>query len=149
MQFLPCLKSFIRVLILLIPGSLFANDPSGLWQTIDEDTGESIAIVKIWTEGGRLYGKIEKLFRKPGKNPDPVCELCEGSRKGRPVVGMTILWGLEKKEDWWDDGKILSTQEGEISNCKVRVIADGKQLEVRSYSFFSLFGSSQTWLKHN
>jgi uncharacterized protein (DUF2147 family) len=128
---------------------LLAGDPSGLWQKIDQETGESIAIIKIWTEGGRLYGKVEKLFRIPGKDPNPVCSRCEGSRQNRPIVGMTIIWGLQDNGNQWEDGKILITETGNILNCKLQLIADGKQLEVKNYSFFSFFGSSQTWLRYN
>ena len=65
----------------------------GLWRTIDDETKQPKALVRITESGGVLSGRIEKLFN-PSK-PNPVCEACTDDRKGRPIEGMTILTGLK------------------------------------------------------
>jgi hypothetical protein len=70
----------------------------GLWKTIDDETGEAKSVVRIWNEQGQLSGKVEKIFSKPGKNPNTICEKCSGDRKDQPVIGMAILWGLTEDQ---------------------------------------------------
>jgi hypothetical protein len=48
---------------------------------------------------GECQAKVEKIFLKPGEDPNPRCEKCEGMRHDQPVSGMTILWGLTKQGD--------------------------------------------------
>jgi hypothetical protein len=60
------------------------------------------------TQVGREYqGKVEKIFLKPGEDPNPKCEKCEGERHNQPIIGMTILWGLTKQGDEYEGGEIL------------------------------------------
>ena len=69
----------VSIMFLLITNVLFAqnSDITGLWKTIDDETGNPKSVVKIYMEDGKLYGDIVKLFRKPGEDPDPVCDKCD------------------------------------------------------------------------
>ena len=121
--------------------------PIGLWKTIDDETGEVKSLVRISEEGGSLVGTIDKLFTKPGKDPNPVCDKCDGDKKDKPILGLTILWGLTNHGDEWSGGFILDPNNGKTYKCKVRVENPGGTLIVRGYIGFSLLGRSQTWIR--
>ncbi|MCP4929507.1 MAG: DUF2147 domain-containing protein, partial [Gammaproteobacteria bacterium] len=42
-----------------------AEDVTGLWQTIDDETGQPKSIVEITEVDGSLQGKVVKLLLKP------------------------------------------------------------------------------------
>ncbi|MDP9130909.1 MAG: DUF2147 domain-containing protein, partial [Candidatus Binatota bacterium] len=82
-------------ILLAALSSLHADElsPAGLWKTIDDSSGQVKGLVRIREANGRFEGKIEKIFPKPGEDPAPKCDKCDGTRKNQPVLGMTILWG--------------------------------------------------------
>ena len=124
----------------------FAADPvEGYWKTVDDETGDPKSYVHIWVEDGVAFGRIEKLIRKPDQDPDPVCDDCTGERLNQRIMGMTILWGLEKDGDTWDDGEILDPGNGKIYSAKITPVNGGQQLDVRGYLGISLIGRTQTW----
>jgi hypothetical protein len=138
------------VMCILAPFSyslVFGESPSpiGLWQTIDDDTGEVKSLVRISEQGGALIGIVEKLYTKPGKDPNPLCTKCDGNNKDKPVLGMRILWGLIKHGDEWSGGSILDPKKGTIYKCTLKTVEFGRRLIVRGYIGFSLLGRSQTW----
>ena len=59
--------------MLLGPGEAIGGNtsPVGRWETIDDETGRAKAVVHVWKQDGTLRGKIEKLFPKPGADPNP------------------------------------------------------------------------------
>ena len=144
------LKIFVAVVVFLTNASLsFAGSasPVGLWKTIDDETGEVKSFVQISEKDGSLVGSIAKLFPKPGKDPNPVCDKCDGEKKDRPLLGMGILWGLTKDGDEWSGGFILDPKNGKTYKCKVKLEGSGETLTVRGYIGFSLLGRSQTWIR--
>lgn len=144
----------LALLLLALPMVAFAQDtatgndtPVGTWTTIDDDTGKPKSVVEIYqTDKGTLAGKVvEVLQSEQGENP--VCKECEGERHGQPVEGMVIMWGLQRDDESWEDGKILDPANGKIYSLKVTPSDDGQKLEVRGFIGFSLFGRSQTWIR--
>ncbi len=123
----------------------FAEDASivGKWKTIDDKTGEPKSIVQIYEKEGKYFGRITELFRKPGEDPDPVCDKCpdDDPRKDQPTKGMIIIKDLVKTSTGYSGGTILDPKEGKIYTCKLW-IEDGK-LMVRGYIVF--FFRTQTW----
>ena len=75
------------------------DSPVGRWKTVDDVTGKPKSVVTIWEEHGKLYGRVQKLVDPDPKNPNPTCEDCTGETKGKPVVGLKILWDLQKDGD--------------------------------------------------
>ncbi len=126
-----------------------AVSAEGLWKTISDRTGKATSIVKIWIENDKLFGKVDRLFRKPGQDPNPICTKCSGARKDQPIKGLTILWELTRDEDEWNGGYILDPDNGETYRCIVKVGENGDQLHVRGYIGFSLFGRTQVWHRVN
>jgi len=130
---------------LLVITSLFlsvnvsvAQSIEGQWKTIDDETGKAKSVVDVKLKDGKLYGEIIKLYRSPEEDQDPVCEECTDHRKGKKVIGMTIITALEKDGDEWEaDDAILDPNNGKIYDCKVWVDEDNPDiLNVRGYIGF-------------
>lgn len=124
-----------------------ALSPVGRWKTVDDKSGKVKSIVRIWEDKGKLFGRIEKLFRDPREDPDPVCVACQGELKNARVIGMTILTNLSPDGDEWSGGRIVDPENGKSYKCSLKVSEGGKKLTVRGYVGFSLLGRTQTWLK--
>jgi len=139
--------NILKITLILIPTFFLSNTYGqsiiGKWKSIDDETGKEKSIVEIYMKDGKAYGKIIKLFREPNEEQDPVCEECTDYRKGKKIIGMTIITNMEKDGDEWEDGEILDPNNGKIYDCKLWV-EDGN-LQVRGYIAF--FFRTQTWLK--
>ena len=98
--------SLVLALVMLAAIKITAAEPSpvGLWRTIDDQTGQPKGLVRIREVDGQLVGKVEKAFPKPGEDPAPKCEKCDGPRHNQPVLGMTILWGLTQQGEEYQGG---------------------------------------------
>ncbi len=117
----------------------------GKWKTIDDSTGEPRSIVDVYERGGKVYGKITKLYRKPGEDPDPLCDDCEtdNPRFMKKIIGMEIMEGLVKDDQEYGGGFILDPENGKVYRCKIWV--EDNQLKVRGY--IGPFYRTQNWLK--
>jgi len=146
-------KTFISAVVFVLLSAVagFAsadvNSPNGLWKTIDDKTGKERSFVRITESNGVFEGKVEKIYDQPGDDPQHLCKECEGERKDKPIIGMTILWGLKKDGEQYSGGEILDPKNGSIYRAKMKLLEGGKKLEVRGFIGVSLFGRSQTWLR--
>lgn len=118
-----------------------ASSPIGFWKTIDDEDGTAKSVVQIWEHQGTLFGKIVKLFR----DPEALCDKCEGPQKGKPVMGMRIMKNLKKDGDEWSGGRITDPENGKTYKCYIAVEDGGKKLKVRGYIGISLIGRTQYW----
>ena len=143
------MKTLFFATTLMLASSLVAaaGSPVGTWRSIDDKTKQERSIIKITEENGELKGVVEKLFDQPGDDPAHLCKECKGERKDKPIIGMTILWGLKKDGDTWAGGEILDPKNGKIYRCKMTLSEDGKSLNVRGFIGISLLGRTQTWLR--
>ncbi len=132
-------------LLLACVEAMAAGGPAGLWRTIDDETGQPKSLVRITVNEGRIEGAVEQVLTEPDGGRAKLCDRCEGDKRNRPVVGMTVLWNLEKDGDWWQGGRILDPANGKEYKARLRVLDDGATLEVRGFIGFSLIGRSQTW----
>ena len=137
------------LLSVLVAGSALAapNSPAGLWRSIDDKTGKERSLIRIVENNGIFEGKVEKIFEQPGDDPSHLCKECEGERKDKPIIGMTILWNLKKDGEQYTGGEILDPKTGTIYRAKMKLTGGGSKLEVRGFIGVSLFGRSQTWLR--
>jgi uncharacterized protein (DUF2147 family) len=141
---------------MLLAGALLASatlamaqstTPVGLWQTVDDTTGQPKALVQIADDGsGTLSGKIVHGL---GGNDDPSrrCTACTDSRKDQPMKGMTIISDMKADGNGWDGGQILDPENGKLYKCKMHLEDNGGKLVVRGYIGISLLGRSQTWIR--
>ena len=107
------MNKLFNLALLFLLSVLFANtshaqheDITGLWKTIDDETGKPKSVVNIYIEDGKLFGDVVKLFRKEGEDPDPICDKCDEDdpRYNQKILGMTIindmvkLWTLKREK---------------------------------------------------
>ena len=136
-------KIFTLLVLVFCISFVKAQSPIGVWKTVDDKTGKAKSHVKIYEKDGKLCGKVVKLLDKP---QDFKCVECKGDKKNQLVLGMNIIWDMEKDDDEWEDGTILDPKDGTTYNCKLWVDEDdSNQLKVRGYVAF--FYRTQTWHK--
>ena len=133
-------------LMCLASALLHAQTPVGVWKTIDDTTGKEKSIVRIAETAGVLNGKVEKGL-DPAQPADSRCDACTDSRKGQPIVGMTIIRNVKKNEAVWEGGDILDPNNGKIYRVRLTPSSDNKTLEVRGYIGMPLLGRTQTWVR--
>jgi len=149
---MPLLPFRFCVTLLVAAASMTAladpMSPVGTWNTIDDETKKPKSLVRITEKDGVFSGTVEKIVDP--KKQDSKCDECAGDdpRKGKPVIGMTILTGLKKDGDnVYAGGTILDPNNGKTYNAKVTVIDEGKKLEMRGSILF--IGRTQTWIRVN
>jgi uncharacterized protein (DUF2147 family) len=126
--------------------ALAAPSPDGVWQTVSDKDGKPEALIRIETVGGALQGVIVSALR--GDSVRRVCDKCPGDRRGKPIVGMQIMWGL--KPDPGDPlryggGRILDPNSGNIYGADLTEGGDGRTLMVHGFLGLSFLGRTQTW----
>ncbi|MDR5750899.1 MULTISPECIES: DUF2147 domain-containing protein [unclassified Caballeronia] len=123
------------------------NSPVGVWQTIDDHTGQAKAVVEIVEDGnGTLSGKIVKGLGENDK-PERRCTACTDARKDQLIKGMTFITGMKQDGDEWQGGQILDPESGKLYKCKMHLEEGGQKLVVRGFIGVSLLGRSQTWIR--
>ncbi|MEM1008993.1 MAG: DUF2147 domain-containing protein [Myxococcota bacterium] len=117
----------------------------GVWKTIDDKTKKPKSLVRIYKKNGKLKGKIIKLFRKPGQDPNPLCKKCQGKLKNKPIIGMNIVWNMRpENKHTWGKGKILDPKNGKVYGCAMWIDKKNpNRMRVRGYLF--VFFRTQTW----
>lgn len=143
------LKSLLVAMPLMAASLLAqaADSPIGRWTTIDDNTGKPKSVVQIeQAANGTLSGKVVEILQSD-KGPNPVCDKCDGALKGKPIKGMTILWGLKPNGAQWDGGTILDPAKGKTYKAKITLADGGKKLQMRGYIGIEALGRTQTWVR--
>ncbi|MFC6841752.1 DUF2147 domain-containing protein [Xanthomonas theicola] len=149
------MRTIFKTVMLALPLSVAAfvaqaadTSPVGRWQTIDDETGKPKSIVQIEQAGnGTLSGKVIEILQSD-KGPNPLCEKCDGTQQGKPIKGMTILWGLKPDGTAvWSDGSVLDPAKGKTYKAKVTLTDGGKKLQMRGYIGIEALGRTQTWIR--
>ena len=125
------------------------TSPVGLWKTIDDETKKEKSLIRLTETGGVVTGKVEKLL-DPATPADAVCEKCDDERKGKPILGMTVVRGVKQGETdkaRWEGGEILDPNNGKTYKVRLTPAADGKTLAVRGYIGTPILGRTQTWVR--
>jgi uncharacterized protein (DUF2147 family) len=136
------------VLLLGVAGlPLRAAEPSavGLWEQVDEKSGQPESWFRIAERNGVYEGTIVKMFLKPGEDPNWACDKCEGPDRGRPVLGLTLIKGMQRTGNSYENGTIMDPRDGSVYSALMKLSPDGQKLEVRGYLGISFLGRSQVW----
>jgi uncharacterized protein (DUF2147 family) len=118
----------------------------GYWKTFYED-GKPKSIVQLWEEGGKLRGRVVKVYVQPER----ICDQCKGSLHNKPMLGLNFLWGFVRDQDEadkWVDGEIVDPKDGKQYHCQMELAEGGKKLEV--FGFIRLLfkvGKTQVWVR--
>jgi uncharacterized protein (DUF2147 family) len=140
------MKYLISLLVLFYSFSAFSQIYSIFvsWKIIDDETGETKSIVRIYKgTDGKYYGKIEKLF----KNPDGKCDKCKDENKDKPILGMVIITDMKLKGDILEGGSILDPANGKKYSAIISYEKESGKLKVRGYIGLSVAGRNQFWEK--
>src|SRR5437868_14470468 len=91
-----------------------APTAAGLWEQVDEKSGNAESWFNIVEKDGVFVGTIVKMFQKPGDPPPESwrCTKCEGAEKNAQVLGLTLIKGMKRKGLDYDDGTIMDPRDG-------------------------------------
>ncbi|WDJ91144.1 DUF2147 domain-containing protein [Xanthomonas campestris] len=148
------MRKTFKTLMLALPlaaASLLAqaaDSPVGRWKTIDDETGKPKSVVQIeQAANGTLSGKVVEILQS-NHGPNPTCDKCDGALKGKPIKGMTILWGLKPAGTAvWGGGSVLDPAKGKTYKAKITLTEGGKKLQMRGYVGIEALGRTQTWVR--
>ncbi len=114
----------------------------GTWQPFDEKTGKPNGAIVTSVRDGKLVGQIAAL--RPGSRPDEPCPKCKGADKGKPLMGLVIMWGFKPDGNNWTGGSIMDPESGSTYSCSINVVSKD-EIEVRGYVGVSVLGRTQHW----
>ena len=143
-------KQLFGALILSVMSSLsFAEDITGMWQSIDDKTGAPKALVEIRKEADNTYaGKVVKLTPRAGYTPKETCVNCPPPYTNKPITGLDVVTGLKSTDGFnYTSGRILDPNTGKLYSMKAKLSANGKRLHLRGYLGVSALGRNQIWIR--
>jgi uncharacterized protein (DUF2147 family) len=148
-------RVLIGIVLCIAFSSAFAQSPkhrvlqgsvTGYWTTVDDVTGKVRSVLQLWERNGVIYGRVSKIFKQPGDTG--ICSKCPGRFRNKPILGLMILWGLERTGDReWSGGQILDPKTGNIYRLVLFLSRDGRSLTARGYLGFRAFGRNQQWFR--
>jgi len=139
----------LATLLIAACQSAFAQSPSieGRWRTIDDKTGAAKSIIVIRIVNDEAEGTVERVFAPPAPSEHPICDRCPGDLNGKPIVGTRVLWGFRQNGNEWEGGRLFDPEGKKTYRGKMRVVDNGRKLELRGFVGIPLFGRSQTWVR--
>jgi uncharacterized protein (DUF2147 family) len=143
MKQLVCLSS----IVLLFMSMSFSESPQvieGAWVTYDDNDGKATSVVRLKVVSDTLIGIIDSLILDPNADPNPLCSLCQGDKKYKPMLKMQIVSNMKLHNNEWSGGKILDPKNGKSYRCII-YLKTKDVLVVRGYIGVSLIGRSQEW----
>lgn len=121
-----------------------AEDITGFWKTIDENSGKAQSIIAIYPYQGKYYGRIVGTYNDNGAIKDSIYQPKERAPGvlGNPYyAGLDIIWNLQNTGAKFTNGQILDPQKGRIYGAEMWL--KNGSLVVRGKLF--VFGRNQTW----
>lgn len=117
----------------------------GYWVSVDENTGAKESVFYIYkATNGKYYGKVTDILLPEFYNA--VCDKCEGSDKGKRVLGMDLMKDLKASDSKLVGGTIIDPRSGKKYRCRISYDAKTDQLRLRgSLDKMGLLGRTQVW----
>lgn len=141
-----CMMGFLAVAVF---SSFAASNPIlGNWQTIDEKTGKPSSLIYIWQKGGLYYGKVAKIYSENGQKNTDRCINCKGDRQNKPVLGLTIIEGMQLQANKWVNGSVLDPRNGKLYHAEMWLANNNRELHLRGYIGIPLFGKTAVWYRY-
>lgn len=136
-----------RVLFALLAGSAgivtAAASPApsveGLWMT---DDGK--ALVRIAPCGAQLCGRIAQVTDPDPKVPKTDVNNPDPRRRGRPILGLTILSGFTRSGAVWKGGRAYDPKSGKSYMSSLQLDRDGR---LKVTGCVLLFCDSRHWTR--
>ena len=141
------MRLLVLTALLSLPFQSSAQDSlAGRWKTVDDATSKTKSIVEIHTaRDGSIAGRVAEIVdTKDG--PNPVCKECKGALHGKPIKGMTILWGLKPDGTGkWAGGRVLDPENGKDYKAKLELLDGGRKLGMSGCIAFIC--RQQVWIR--
>lgn len=103
------------------------------WKTVDDETGKTLSVVKIYKQNNLYYGKIIKLFA------------ADANKKN---LGLVVVKDMKEKKGELTGGKIYDPKSGNTYHASIKYNSKKNCLVLRgSIDKYGLIGRSQTWVK--
>ena len=120
--------------------------PLGRWRTIDDATGQPKSLIDIQrARNGELTGRVVQVL-DARNGPNPACDKCKGALHGKPIQGMTILWGLTPDGPGkWAGGRVMDPENGKDYKAKLELLDGGRKLGMSGCIAFLC--RQQVWLR--
>ncbi|MEM1117529.1 MAG: DUF2147 domain-containing protein [Bacteroidota bacterium] len=147
-----------RLLALLVLAPLFvasalaqslppeAEGYLGDWTIVDDESGESQAVVRITDAGdGTLEGRIVRVL-PTSEYPVPQfqCDDCRGDYAGADLREIRLIYDMEWNGERFGGGRIVDPLGGRTYRAVMNL--DGAdRLRVRGYVGIRAFGRTQVW----
>jgi uncharacterized protein (DUF2147 family) len=132
----------LGVLANLTPAPAEAGDPTGTWMT-----GHRDAKIRVAPCGPALCGTIAWLAQpndsagRPAtdvNNPDP-------AKRGRPLIGLTILTEMKKSGEEWR-GRIYNSDDGKDYDLEMALV-DERRATIKGCVLGGLLCGGETWTR--
>ena len=134
------------VLSLLFCSILFGAEPiTGLWKSVDDDTGLPKSISLVYEINGKVFGRIMATYDETGKMLDSIMDPKERAVNiaGDPYYsGLDFIWDMEERNRKWRRGNIMDPEPAKVYSCDMWI--DDGNLVVRGK--IGPFGRNQVWL---
>jgi len=125
--------------------TLAAKSPLiGYWITNDGLSPKPLSIVQIFNSRRGLLGRIAKVnYYRP--NVRERCSGCKGARRNKPLKGLIIMWGFQRRKKGWIYGKILNSNNGKVFDCRLKTEKSRHILIVRAFMGIPMLGRTLFW----
>ncbi len=117
----------------------------GDWRAVDDESGEARAVVRLYEDGGQLFGRIVQVLptrREP--TPNFGCRSCVGEFAGADLRDIPIVRDLEWQGEGFGGGHIYDPRSGRRYNAALTLDGENR-LRVRGYVGFRALGRTQVW----
>jgi uncharacterized protein (DUF2147 family) len=131
---------FLLIIMLWLPAGVNAQ-VTGKWNVVDDKDGIEKSVVEIYEEDGMYHGRVVHLYETSRRTH---CEKCYGDLKGKPLIGMVILYDLEKTENGGKNGKVIDPSTGKIFSCYIELDTPDR-LKLRGYLGVPRVGKTSYW----
>ena len=117
-----------------------ANAAIGKWKTYDDETGKAMSITEVYrTKTGAIAARIVETLNKP----NATCDACSGDRKGKPIAGMVVFWGMRQENGLWGGNGFKPSTGMSFKVKRLRLLDHGRKLEITGCKF--VFCRTAVW----